>query len=52
MFDYLIEDNNLQQVFKENDIQEEDLVFIKELIYGGTIKIYFSMQLKSNLYIF
>ena len=37
MFDYLIEDNHLQQVFKENDMQEVDMVFIKELIYGKTL---------------
>lgn len=34
MLDYLIQDNQLQQIFLENDIQENDIEFIKELIYG------------------
>ncbi|CAG5125643.1 unnamed protein product, partial [Candidula unifasciata] len=32
MFDYLVEKNNLQEVFKSHGLNETDMVFIKELI--------------------
>ncbi len=37
MFDYLIKDNNIMAVFKENDppLDEGDVLFIKEMIAGN-----------------
>ena len=35
MFDYLIEDNNLLEHFKAWNLNETDLIFIKEMILGS-----------------
>ena len=34
MFDHLLKVNNLIPVFQENGLNDKDIIFIKELIYG------------------
>jgi hypothetical protein len=33
MFDYMIEKNNLMPFFRQADLDETDIIFIKELIF-------------------
>jgi len=34
MFDYMIEKNSLMPFFKQAGLNETDIIFVKELIYG------------------
>merc|ERR1719347_1978116 len=34
MLDWIIQDNNLKEIFAVNGLQEKDILFVKEIIYG------------------
>ena len=35
MFDHLVKSNNLRPVFQRHGLEDRDITFIKEMIYGA-----------------